>query len=82
MSRNWYDIPSLSSRSSIKDSLQKTNGSLSAAAAELGCTAEQLRKAMEAHAVPNPAAKQTGTELQLRLRRMLEAGNSGTGERE
>ena len=74
MSRYWYEIESLTSREGIKEALTEANNNVSAAAAELRCTAEQLKKAMEAYAIP--AANEKGTELQLRLRRML----AGDGE--
>ena len=74
MSRYWYEIETLTSRESIKDALADANNNVSAAAAELRCTAEQFKKAMEAYAIP--AANEKGTELQLRLRRML----AGDGE--
>ena len=66
---NWYEIETLTNRDSIKEALAKANSNVTAAAAELRCTAEQLRKAMEAYAIP--AVNEKGTELQLRLRRML-----------
>ena len=66
---NWYEIETLTNREGIKEALAKANNNVSAAAAELRCTAEQLKKAMEAYAVP--AVNEKGTELQLRLRRML-----------
>ena len=66
---NWYEIETLTNRERIKEALAKANNNQSAAAAELRCTAEQLKKAMEAYAVPSINEK--GTELQLRLRRML-----------
>ena len=66
---NWYEIESLTDRDGIKEALAAANNNQSAAAAELGCTAEQLKKAMEAYAVPSINEK--GTKLQLRLRRML-----------
>ena len=69
MSRNWYEIETLTDRNAIKEALAKANNNVSAAAAELKCTAEQLKKAMEAYAVPSINEK--GTELQMRLRRML-----------
>ena len=66
---NWYEIETLTNREGIKEALAAANNNVSAAAAELKCTAEQLKKAMEAYAVP--AVNERGTELQLRLRRML-----------
>ena len=69
MSRYWYEIESLASREGIKEALADANNNQTAAAAELKCTAEQLKKAMEAYAVP--AINERGTELQMRLRRML-----------
>ena len=66
---NWYEIETLTNRETIKSALAGANNNQSAAAAELRCTAEQLKKAMEAYAVP--AVNERGTELQLRLRRML-----------
>ena len=69
MSRYWYEIETLTNREGIKEALAKANNNQSAAAAELKCTAEQLKKAMEAYAVPT--VNETGTKLQLRLRRML-----------
>ena len=66
---NWYEIETLTNRDGIIEALAKANNNVSAAAAELRCTAEQLKKAMEAYAVP--AVNEKGTELQLRLRRML-----------
>ena len=66
---NWYEIETLTNREGIKEALTKANNNQSAAAAELRCTAEQLKKAMEAYAVP--AVNERGTELQMRLRRML-----------
>ena len=69
MSRYWYEIETLTSRETIKSALAAANNNQSAAAAELRCTAEQLKKAMDAYAVP--AVNEKGTELQLRLRRML-----------
>ena len=74
MSRYWYEIESLTSREGIKEALADANNNQTAAAAELRCTAEQLKKAMEAYAIP--AVNEKGTELQMRLRRMLE----GDGE--
>ena len=70
MSRYWYEIETLTNRDGIIEALAKANNNVSAAAAELRCTAEQLKKAMDAYAVP--AVNEKGTELQLRLRRMLE----------
>ena len=67
---NWYEIETLTNRDGIIEALAKANNNVSAAAAELRCTAEQLKKAMDAYAVP--AVNEKGTELQLRLRRMLE----------
>ena len=69
MSRYWYEIETLTDRNAIKEALAAANNNQSAAAAELKCTAEQLKKAMEAYAVP--AVNEKGTELQMRLRRML-----------
>ena len=69
MSRYWYEIETLTDRNAIKEALAAANNNVSAAAAELKCTAEQLKKAMEAYAVP--AVNERGTELQMRLRRML-----------
>ena len=69
MSRYWYEIETLTDRNAIKEALAAANNNVSAAAAELKCTAEQLKKAMEAYAVPT--VNETGTKLQLRLRRML-----------
>lgn len=66
---NWYEIETLTNREIIKSALVAANNNQSAAAAELRCTAEQLKKAMEAYAVP--AVNERGTELQMRLRRML-----------
>ena len=66
---NWYEIETLTSRETIKSALAAANNNVSAAAAELKCTPEQLNKAMAAYAVP--AVNERGTELQLRLRRML-----------
>ena len=66
---NWYEIETLTNRDGIIEALAKANNNVSAAAAELRCTAEQLKKAMDAYAVP--AVNEKGTELQLRLRRML-----------
>ena len=66
---NWYEIETLTNREIIKAALTAANNNQSAAAAELRCTAEQLKKAMEAYAVP--AVNEKGTELQMRLRRML-----------
>ena len=74
MSRYWYEIETLTDRNAIKEALAAANNNVSAAAAELKCTPEQLNKAMAAYAVP--AVHEKGTELQLRLRRMLE----GDGE--
>ena len=70
---NWYEIETLTNREGIKEALAAANSNITAAAAELRCTAEQLRKAMEAYAIP--AVNEKGTELQMRLRRML-AGDS------
>ena len=70
MSRYWYEIETLTDRNAIKEALAAANNNVSAAAAELKCTAEQLKKAMEAYAVP--LINEKGTKLQLRLRRMLE----------
>ena len=67
---NWYEIETLTNREEIKEALAKANNNVSAAAAELRCTAEQLKKAMEAYAIP--AVNERGTKLQMRLRRMLE----------
>ena len=69
MSRYWYEIETLTNRETIKTALAAANNNVSAAAAELRCTAEQLKKAMDAYAVP--AVNERGTEMQLRLRRML-----------
>ena len=66
---NWYEIETLTNREIIKSALVAVNNNQSAAAAELRCTAEQLKIAMEAYAVP--AVNERGTELQMRLRRML-----------
>ena len=69
MSRYWYEIETITSRETIKAALAAANNNQRAAAAELRCTAEQLKKAMEAYAVP--AVNEKGTELQMRLRQML-----------
>ena len=69
MSRYWYEIETLTNREGIKEALAKANNNVSAAAAELKCTPEQLNKAMAAYAVP--AVNEKGTKLQMRLRRML-----------
>ena len=69
MSKYWYEIETLTDRNAIKEALAAANNNVSAAAAELKCTAEQLKKAMDAYAVP--VVNEKGTELQLRLRRML-----------
>ena len=69
MSRYWYEIETLTNREGIKEALAAANNNVSAAAAELKCTPEQLKKAMDAYAVP--AVNERGTELQMRLRRML-----------
>ena len=66
---NWYEIETLTHRETIKSALAAANNNVSAAAAELKCTPEQLNKAMAAYAVP--AVNEKGTELQMRLRRML-----------
>ena len=70
MSRYWYEIETLTSRETIKTALAAANNNVSAAAVELKCTPEQLNKAMAAYAVP--AINERRTELQMRLRRMLE----------
>ena len=70
MSRYWYEIETLTNREGIKEALAKANNNVRAAAAELRCAPEQLKKAMAAYAVP--AVNEIGTELQMRLRRMLE----------
>ena len=69
MSRYWYEIETLTNRETIKSALAAANNNVSAAAVELKCTPEQLNKAMAAYAVP--AINERGTELQMRLRRML-----------
>ena len=69
MSRYWYEIETLTDRNAIKEALAAANNNVSAAAAELECTPEQLNKAMAAYAVP--AVNEKGTKLQMRLRRML-----------
>ena len=66
---NWYEIETLTNRETIKSALAAANNNVSAAAAELKCTPEQLNKAMAAYAVP--AVNEKGTKLQMRLRRML-----------
>ena len=69
MSRYWYEIETLTDRNAIKEALAAANNNVSAAAAKLKCAPEQLNKAMAAYAVP--AVNERGTELQMRLRRML-----------
>ena len=41
---NWYEIETLTNRETIKSALAAANNNQSAAAAELKCTAEQLKK--------------------------------------
>ena len=74
MTAKWYEIPALLDRGTIVESIAANGGNRSAAAADLGCAAAQLKKAAEVYCIVSMKELEEGTAAELRLRRMLLSG--------
>ena len=79
MTARWYELPVLRDRSLVRGALSANGGNRSAAAAGLGCTAAQLKKAAEVFCIISVKELAEGTAAELQLRRML-FGEVLTGE--
>ena len=89
MTAKWYEMPALLDRGIVAEAIAANGGNRSAAAADLGCTAAQLKRAAEVYCIVSMKELEAGTAAELRLRRMLLSGMligdgavSDTGESE
>ena len=74
MSTRWYERSVLLDRGIVAEAIAVNGGNRSAAAADLGCTAAQLKKAAEVYCIVSVKELEEGTAAELRLRRMLFSG--------
>ncbi|HJJ58588.1 MAG TPA: hypothetical protein O0Y08_05290 [Methanocorpusculum sp.] len=51
MTAKWYEMPALLDRGTVVEAIAANGGNQSAAAADLGCTAAQLKKATEVYCI-------------------------------
>ncbi|MDO5847842.1 MAG: hypothetical protein Q4Q20_06095 [Methanocorpusculum sp.] len=71
MTARWYEMPVLLDRESVLNAIRANGGNRSAAAANLGCTAAQLKKAADVYCIVSGKELGEGTAAELRLREML-----------
>ena len=74
MTAKWYEIPALLNRGTVVEAIAANGGNRSAAAADLGCTAAQLKKAADVYCIISAKELGEGTAAELSLRRMLLSG--------
>ena len=71
MTAKWYEMPALLDRGTVVEAIAANGGNRSAAAADLGCTAAQLKRTAEVYCIVSIKELEEGTAAELRLRRML-----------
>ena len=74
MTAKWYEMPALLDRGTVVEAIAANGGNQSAAAADLGCTAAQLKKATEVYCIVSMKELEEGKAAELSLRRMLLSG--------
>ena len=74
MTAKWYEMPALLDLGSVVEAIAANGGNRSAAAADLGCTAAQLKKAAEVYCIVSGKELEEGKAAELSLRRMLLSG--------
>ena len=74
MTAKWYEMPALLDRGTVVEAIAANGGNRSAAAADLGCTAAQLKKAAEVYCIVSLKELEEGKAAELSLRRMLLSG--------
>lgn len=74
MTAKWYEMPALLDRGAVLEAIAANGGNRSAAAADLGCTAAQLKKAADVYCIISAKELGEGTAAELSLRKMLLSG--------